>query len=166
MKKVLSTLLALIMVVSCMAGITFSVAAEETTVDLYGGTSTGNICWSTNGSTTSFGQVFTVAEGKAATGLQLHLGGDNGVALKLNVYRYDSDGILATVATAPLVSKNIASDVNKFATIMFGEALTGSLYWEITKPDGFSGLNVIPYGYNGDVTESADGYRHRSRCKR
>lgn len=157
MKKVLSTLLALIMVVSCMAGITFSVAAEETTVDLYGGTSTGNFAWSTNGSTTSFGQVLTIAEGKAATGLQLNFGGSP-ARLKLSVYRYVAgESILKTVAGAPLYTETFTSQENVFNNFTFDTAITGSIYWEITNPDGYSGVKAMIFGYNADITETADG---------
>ena len=158
MKKVLSVLLSLLMVVSCMAGITFSVAAEETTVDLYGGSSTGNIAWSTNGSVTSFGQILTVAEGKAATALQVMLGGSAGNQLKLSVYRYDSSkSILANVAATPLYTELFSVNPNVYQTFTFDEALTGPLYWEITMPDGFSGLVNMVFGMNADLTETADG---------
>ena len=131
--------------------------ATETTVDLYGGGDYSNMCWSSNGTTVSFGQILTVAEGKAATALQVMLGGTKGGSMKLSVYRYVSENILASIASTPLYTENFVAVIDSYMTFTFDEALTGPLYWEITAADGISGLAATPKGGNSALTETADG---------
>jgi len=165
MKKVLSVLLSLLMVVSCMAGITFSVAAEATTVLLYGeGTEVGNMAsnrqWA-NGA----GQIFTVAEGKMATAIEVNFSVPSGDgAAVFYVYRWDSSKTYAqNTAEAPLYSEEFYASNMAWSTFNLAhhlsDGLTGTLYWEYRPVDSYAnGGNGYPtvMGASSIITENGD----------
>lgn len=134
MKKVLSALLAMLMVVSCMAGITFSVAAEATTMALWSGSYVANQSVEIGASGGNYGQIFTVPADKIMTGFKATFSNSTQNIATFSLYQWNTNRA-TTVAQNPLFTTAFTAPNDTEMTIDIVNAefvcATGELYWEV-----------------------------------